>query len=423
MIPSHQIVLFLIFITFFCFSSSLLYLNVKNETSLSTSSKSKYICHTAKTEETEKINNGRLWRVQNFGNESKSLEEFVRFKTIDTMKYSDYFESFKNPYVELWIQENQYDLDKHSLFSKVEKLVNTFEKCPNEPKFVYQTHLYCMVKKFLMDELKNHNKKNHFTELSRAITIFYLAQNFNFDVRLRLIVKKDTNDKFSRYSLSIVRTKRLKKYKIDNFLKQKNGKKTEKEKTMILQRKKQFSENFKVKNEIENFDVEKYRCDLFFFIQDNVGYLKGLKKLEDFNIEMENKNEALESEYVFLTMHMMQKDLKKFIDSKEEYNYFSKLTGSDIYESALKKKNDVSENRAFDIKSYIYAEKEFNVSNNDSQNFVVSGMFNSSSNKRNNFKKTNLKSSLGEDSKNMNKDTLKSSVQSNEMPMNETIVN
>lgn len=297
--------------------------------------KTRKICHEAISDNKLIVNNKKAWGVQNIVDWNTPNRLFFVSKTKDTLNYTNYIRPFMNSDIEIWHSKHISSKRLFILRKKVTKIIKNMKKCPNEPLFLLRTHLYCAIKKFMIEACHDNDKLNHYNEFSTSSILFLLAEKYNSDIRLRLLIEKNHEKNEFLYSISVIRTKRDINYHEDNFLylNQQNFK----IKTTVKNNKK-FRRDSGIKKILRNFKPEKYFCDLKFYIQNDNYDTKFLNYLHSINSIYEDKNLPREPVQIVLAEDVIEKEVRK-INQREEDEIYNNLQKRKI----LKKRTDASE--------------------------------------------------------------------------------
>lgn len=324
-----------IFFLFFSIGSGLLLLYEANREN---SNATKSVCHFGVPLEDSVINNKTNWSPTAIQNWKQPYNLFFFLNTKNELNYKNNVRSFVNTHFELYHNKNLNNRNLYIFRKKITKLVKSRSKCPEEPAFLYNTHLFCMVKKLMIETFPNKKIRNFYETLAKNAILFFLAEKHGVNVKLRLVVKMDNYNRLKNYSLSVVRTEIDENFYFDKLIAEQFGEYDEKNNTKKIRSDRRYRKNQKIIKIIDEFDVEKYKCNLKFFLQEDTEDLFRLKFLHDYKIQ-NIKNELLEkTHYVLISQNVIEKDVNLVLEHLAEvdipdlYRYNEDLNNEDSNE-------------------------------------------------------------------------------------------
>lgn len=275
------------------------------------------ICHFGIPIDNKYINNKTRWHATAISNWNQSNDMFFMYKTRDTLNYKDHIRPFINSHIEIWHPKNLYGKKLFILRRKIMKIAKNIESCPNEPKYLLRTHAFCMIRKFLNKNFPSQYNNNYREEISKTAILFYLAEKYECNVRIRLLIIMNENDKPERYNLSVVRTKKEKNYYMDEILKKKfiTNKKEKIEK--LVKNDEIYKKSRIINKKIKKFIVSEYKCNLRFFIQENEHDVTGIKNYRTHLDKTQMSNISIKSQNIFITQNFIEKDV--YIGTQDLY--------------------------------------------------------------------------------------------------------
>lgn len=248
-------------------------------------SKRQKICYSALLNSTLKHNDTKIANIDYINDWNINEDLFFMYNTRDLLHHTDYQKHYNSSIVEIWQNKDCY-IHKHFILrEQIIKLTKKNKPCPKEPDYIYQTRIYCNIKKYFSEVFLNGKITNCFSEFTRISNLFFLAEKKNINVVTRLVLLCSKDPDFESFDLSVVRIPGKRNNPLYNTISTKNFTKMDFVHEI-------FSD---VTDQIDLFRYKKYQCDISFAIQENSdddSYIDSLHK----TYSTLEKNENLSSE-------------------------------------------------------------------------------------------------------------------------------
>lgn len=217
------------------------------------------ICHHGFSTQAFDGKNTNISDIENMKHWIMPNELFLFYSTQNQLNYTEFIKPYNNSFLEIWHTKECFSQNLFILREKVIKIVENFKPCPEEPDFFFQTHIYCMIKNFMIQSFSNGEVTNCFSELTKITNLFFLAQKNHMNIVSRLVIECDYLQNLVNYDLSVIRIPKKRKEQLydSNW--------TRKE----IKNDVYYSNNTEMKNRIKNFDIERYKCDIIFYVHEN----------------------------------------------------------------------------------------------------------------------------------------------------------
>lgn len=260
---------------------------------------------------------------------SFSTNLFLLYNTRNQLNYTNYIKPYNSSFLEIWQNKNCDDDTLFLVREIVIKMVQSYEPCPKNPIYIFQSHIYCMIKNYMIQGFNNKQAGNCFLELTKIANIFFLAEKQNRFIVPRLVLECDAQNKFTGYNLSAIRIlNKVKKPLYDNnFTKKKLKNEISYFNDPILQ------------HIIRTFKIEQLRCNIKFFIYENSNDDMKINRINNFNANKQLDQHQLNNKTLFVISS--EKDISNYVNETSlilanlnisNENEFTQIFNDDEYE-------------------------------------------------------------------------------------------
>lgn len=130
-------------------------------------------------------------------------ESSAFYFTENQFNYTNYVKPYNNSFLEIWHNKGCRSQNLFVLREKIIKLIQYFEPCPEEADFLFQTHIYCMIKKYMIQIFLEEEISNCLEELTKVTNLFILAEKYSVNVAIRLVIFCDSKNNPINFKLSV----------------------------------------------------------------------------------------------------------------------------------------------------------------------------------------------------------------------------
>lgn len=301
---------------------------IKNVVSINDGPES--ICHYGISSNIPNFENKTWWQSKNFDKWKKPYDDFFMHKTKNLLNFYKHILPYNDFNIEIWYPKNQNSVELYILHKKLAKLIQSVKKCDDEPNYIFQTDLFCMLRNFLTVKLNKNNNNNNsavFEPHNLDGILFFLAELYDKRVKIQLVIEMDNLNNLTKFTLVIARVFRYYDFPDDLVLRKKYNNWYRREITRSGIDDEKYNKDDEINKIINEIDPKNYKCDLVYAFSDDSQKIKKYGFIHEMKYITDNKTSFQNSKVVYITEEYISNFVKKYYNSSatKEHQYILKF--------------------------------------------------------------------------------------------------